>query len=212
MLYTEQSLGAEIALIYRNPATSGFMEYEKADVKAGTTLAVIQKYCWTVYSKAYKASGPQVIGRLGDLHRSLREKISNIMEGQTLVDDSTQGNILKVDRWSLTVNDCWILGGIHRRADFTLMSGYTWTNAWSPDYNGFVVTGRELIGLQTFGYKPRKGASLGPGSQAIATFTPVDEALALASDLEDYHLAVALLESRGPMGAVNLINLGAATA
>jgi len=209
MLYTEQSLGAEIALIYRDPAKSGFMDFEKAEVKAGTTLPLIQKYCWTVYSKAYKASGPQVIGRLGDLHRSLREKISNIMEGQTLLDDPTQGNILKVDRWSLTVNDCWILGGIHRRADFSLMSGYTWKNVWNPDINGFVVTARELIGLQTFGYKAGKGASLGPGSQAITTYASGDEGLALASDLEDYHLAVALLESRGPMAAVDLINLGA---
>ena len=209
MLYTEQSLGDEIALIYRDPATSGFMEYEKAEQKAGTTLPLIQKYCWTVYNKAYKASGPQVIGRLGDIHRSLKEKISNIMEGQTLLDDFTQGNVLKVDRWSLTVNDCWVLGGVHRRAPFALMSDYTWKNIWNPDIQGFVVTARELIGLQTFGYTRVTGTALGPGSLAVATYVSGDEGLALASDLEDYHLAVALAESRGPRAATDLINLGA---
>jgi hypothetical protein len=198
-MYTEESLREELAKIYRNPADGFMWEQTKS---AGITLDDIARYCWTAYSKARTASGPQVIGRITDLHETLQKKMANIVKGKTLLDEGTEGNILKMDKWCLVLNDCWLLGGIHRGAPFHLMSMPTWRNVWAPDYNGFVVTARELIGLKIFGYE----REVGPGVRnQVAGYVSRNSASALASCLEDYQLEVALRESRGPIGATDLI-------
>jgi hypothetical protein len=56
------------------------------------------------------------------------------------------------------------------------------------------------------GARRLRGAWLGPGSQGVATYTCSDVAKAEAADLEGYHLAVALRESRGAKAAVSVIN------
>jgi hypothetical protein len=202
-MYTEQSLRAEIQKIYRNPA-DGFMWEDKPSSKA-STLDDIAKYCWVAYDKARRADGVQVIGRVSDIHQAIQTKISNILQNQTLLDPATHGNVLRMDKWCLVMNDCWLLGGVHRRARFVLMSTASWKNVWNPGIGGFVVTAREVIGLHTFGYTRGQGPSLGPGSEGTATYTCEHEGLATSADLEAYHLAVALRESRGPIGAADLI-------
>ena len=71
---------------------------------AGITLDDISRYCWTAYHKARTASGPQVIGRVNDLNDSVQKKMAHILKGQTLFDEGTQGNILKMDKWCLALN------------------------------------------------------------------------------------------------------------
>lgn len=202
-MYTQQSLRAELAKIYRNPS-DGFM-WEENPRPDGVTLDDIAEYCWSAYWKARTATGVQVIGRIADIHKSIQEKIANIMQGQTLLDEGTSGNVLKMDKWCLVMNDCWLLGGVHRNASFALMSGAVWQNVWNPQIGGFVVTAREVIGLNEFGYVRQTGTAFGPGSLAMATYECKDLNAAHEADLESYHLAVALKESRGPLGAVDLI-------
>ena len=201
-MYTLESMRGELARIYRQQ--DGFIWAPEGESK-DATLDEIVRYCWTGYEKALTAKGPQVIGRISDIHMSLQVKIANITKGQTLHDSSTHGNILKMDRWCLVMNDCWLLGGVHRRATFELMSQPTWQNVWNPTVGGFIVTIREVIGLEHFGYVREAGRSLGPGSQAAASYTCRNPSAAMVADLEAYHLAVALRESRGPMGAVEFI-------
>lgn len=202
-MYTQQSLRAELARIYRNPS-DGFM-WEAKPSAGGVTFDDIAAYCWRAYSKARSAAGVQVIGRIADIHQSIQAKIANIMQGQTLFDTGTSGNVLKMDKWCLVMNDCWLLGGVHREADFVLMSTESWQNLWNPQIASFVVTAREMIGLNEFGYVRRAGTSLGPGSEGAATYVCTNGAKARCADLEDYHLAVALRESRGPIGAAELV-------
>ena len=199
MIYTEESLRSEVAQIYRNPSDGFMWEQTKS---AGITLDDISRYCWTAYHKAHTASGPQVIGRINDLHETVQQKLAHIFKGQTLFDDGTKGNILKMDKWCLVLNDCWLLGGVHRGAPFHLMSKPTWQNVWAPAYDGFVVTARELIGLQTFGYARDVGPT---GRHTHATYVSRDSGAALSACLEDYQFEVALRESRGPRGAAGLI-------
>lgn len=200
-MYTRQSLRSELEKIYRDPS-AGFM-WEKT--KTATSIDDIDRYCWTAYEKAFTAIGPQVIGRVADIHYTIREKVSHILAGQTLLDRSTKGNVLDMDKWCLVMNDCWLLGGVHRFAQFVLMSHPKWNNVWNAEITGFVVTARELVGLRQFGYQPEAGTTLGPGSTGTATYVCRDRAKAKAADLEDYHLAVALRESRGPIGAADLV-------
>ena len=99
-----------------------------------------------------------ILGRLSDV-KPLVEKYGTAFEGgkgQLLI--TPQGYSSEMDqkqgsKWSLWLNDCFILGGIHSHATFYLKS-----NPDALDYldknNQFVfnVTQRELIGLITFGY------------------------------------------------------------
>ncbi len=49
------------------------------------------------------------------------------------------------------MNDCWVLGGIHRRATFILVSPHIPENIWNPE--GYpIVTAREILGLHHYGY------------------------------------------------------------
>jgi hypothetical protein len=112
------------------------------------------EYCWLAYSKALHASGPQLIGRKGDLWvpKQLQRASISIADHQTLWTPHTKGNIQVLDKWAPVVNDCWILGGIHRRADFDLVSITTLQNLWDFEKGFHVVTAREILGLLNFGY------------------------------------------------------------
>jgi len=122
------------------------------------------EYCWLVYSKAVNASGPQLIGRQGDLwvaQHLARSGISST-DKQTLWDPHTKGNIQVLDKWAPVVNDSWVLGGVHRRADFELVSVRTLENLWhfgKTEAESFhVVTAREILGLLNFGYSVKQQA------------------------------------------------------
>ncbi len=123
----------------------------------------ITEYCWIVYSKAMQAVGRQLVGRQGDLWIAERlEKAGiNLQEKHHLWDEWTKGNIQVMDKWSKVINDCWILGGVHRRADFELVSKTSMDNLWDSKNNYHVVTARELLGLLHFGYElTRRGGTV----------------------------------------------------
>jgi hypothetical protein len=112
------------------------------------------EYCWLVYSKAVNATGPQLIGRTADLWvaQHLQRTGINPQKRQTLWDPHTRGNIQVLDKWAPVVNDCWVLGGMHRHADFELVSMRTLKNLWDFDKGFHIVTAREILGLLNFGY------------------------------------------------------------
>lgn len=141
-----------------NPHVAALEAYQRAETVYGGQNAANQllEYCWLAYSKALQASGPQLIGRQKDLWVPKFLDPVNLAEKQTLWDPNTNGNIQKLDKWAPTVNDCWVLGGIHRRADFELVSVRTLQNLW--DFKGVdgkplhVTTAREILGVLHFGY------------------------------------------------------------
>ena len=143
-----------------NPHLAAQPDFKRATaVYEGQTVAnVFLEYCWLAYSKARQASGPQLVGRKGDLWvtEHLSKADIKLESNQTLWDPNTKGNIQVLDKWAPTVNDCWVLGGIHRRADFELVSVRTLQNLW--DFKGFdgkplhIVTAREILGVLNFGY------------------------------------------------------------
>jgi hypothetical protein len=116
------------------------------------------EYCWLAYSKSRDAPGAMLIGRTGDLWvtQHLQRSGISVKDHQTLWDPHTKGNIQVLDKWAPVVNDCWVLGGIHRCADFELVSVRSLQNLW--DYNnGFhIVTAREILGLLNFGYSVKQ--------------------------------------------------------
>jgi hypothetical protein len=66
------------------------------------------------------------------------------------------GSVLDDTKWTIPMNDAWLLGGIHARHDIYMASPRTENNLVDPQY-GCTVTGREVLGLTTFGYTPRGG-------------------------------------------------------
>ena len=111
-------------------------------------------YCWAAYDQAYTTRGDQVIGRVNHLNAAgLFEKVADIVGPKTLLDKSAHGNLLKMDKWARVVNDSWILGGVHRFANFRLASPRAMENLWNFSINAPVVTAREILGLLHFGYR-----------------------------------------------------------
>jgi hypothetical protein len=113
------------------------------------------KYCWQAYTKANGSAGMAYIGRMADV-KDLKGTLCKIdlEKGQTLFDEGTKGNALEMNKWAPVLNDSWVLGHIHRFADFELYSPRSFQNVWedSPNRKGMVVTAREITGLETFGY------------------------------------------------------------
>lgn len=79
-----------------------------------------------------------------------------------------RGGILYASKWSLLVNDAWLLGGIHSNKKFIIVSPLSWYNLWSKkgyssweswfegrefgdtlESNGrMTITAREVIGIK----------------------------------------------------------------
>ena len=151
------------------------------------------EYSWVAYSKALNASGPQLIGRTGDLWvaQHLQRAGISLADQQTLWDPHTKGNIQVLDKWAPVINDCWILGGVHRRADFELVSIRTLKNLWDFDKGFHVVTAREILGLLNFGY------SLKPQPEVLK-FVCTDPGKAQAATIQAYD---AFMKGKAAMGA-----------
>ncbi len=122
--------------------------------RARNLLSDMLEYCWLAYTKALDAVGPQLIGRTGDLWvaQHLQRTWIRLQDQQTLWDSHTRGNIQVLDKWAPVINDCWVLGGVHRCADFNLVSVRTLKNLWDFGQGFHVVTAREILGLLHFGY------------------------------------------------------------
>lgn len=62
------------------------------------------------------------------------------------------GSVMNSNNWTMLMNDAWVLGGIHSHTPFYLASPRNQQNIAHQQY-GITVTGRELLGLITFGYE-----------------------------------------------------------
>lgn len=151
------------------------------------------EYCWLVYSKAKVATGPQLLGRQGDLWVAAHLSAVGISDTkkQTLWDSYTKGNIQVMDKWSPTVNDCWVLGGVHRQADFELVSVRTLQNLWDFKMGFHIVTAREILGLLHFGYKLDT-------SKTPLRFVCKDFAAAQSATIEGYDAYMKEMQAKGP--------------
>jgi len=158
------------------------------------------EYCWLVYSKAWLATGAQLIGRTGDLWvpNQLSKAGMTDTKTQTLWDNFTKGNIQVMDKWAPVVNDCWVLGGVHRQAEFEIVSVRSIENLW--DFRGVrhVVTAREILGLIHFGYKLQE-------LPAKTSFICVSRTAAVGATIEEYDRFMREMESKGPAGILSLI-------
>jgi len=175
-----------------NPKLEEQFPYGRA--KAGkNVLNDITEYCWLAYSKSFETSGPHIIGRTDDLW--IPEYLERFgitdKKTQTLWNSSVQGNIQLLDKWSPVVNDCWVLGGVHRRAQFELVSVRSLKNLWDFDRKGHVVTAREVLGLLHFGYSMTQGPS-------SLWFKCTDAAKANAATVQEYSSFMREQEAVGP--------------
>lgn len=81
------------------------------------------------------------------------------------------GIILSTSRWNITVNDTWVLAGIHALKEFQSASPVNSINIFGVDPNHPVtVTGRELLGLALFGYSDRSADKFSRGYACTDTF------------------------------------------
>jgi hypothetical protein len=175
-----------------NPELEKKFPYGRAKV-GKNVLNDMTEYCWLAYSKSKAASGPHIIGRTDDLWIPEYLELSGITdrETQTLWDKSVEGNIQKIDKWSPVVNDCWVLGGVHRQAPFQLISVRSLKNLWDFDRKDHVVTAREILGLFHFGYSMTQGP-------ASLCFTCTDVAKADAATLQEYSSFMKHQAAMGP--------------
>lgn len=98
----------------------------------------------------------------------LRENFQRMNEG------AQGGSVLNSEKWSMLMNDAWLLGGLHSTNPFYLASGRTPENVkgTNPDYP-MTVTGRELIGITSSGYEiaaghPALGEVARPNNKDVA--------------------------------------------
>ena len=116
----------------------------------------LTEYCWTAYKKANESTGLAFIGRLQDV-KGVKAALCamDTDKGQTLFNEGTKGNALEMNKWAPVLNDAWVVGHIHRYAEFEVYSPRALANLWekSDRRTGLVVTARELSGLTTFGYE-----------------------------------------------------------
>lgn len=177
-----------------HPALSAQFKVGQVKINRGQNfLNDLLEYCWLVYSKAFNARGAQLIGRQDDLW--VPKQLSKVgitdKDTQFLWDNFTQGNIQKMDKWSPAVNDCWILGGVHRRADFELVSIRKLENLWNFGGNYPIVTAREILGLLRFGYKLEQQ----PALLRLVCKNPVD---ADGATIEAYDAFMVEMQAKGP--------------
>lgn len=149
-----------------NTITQFYRDYCRAysNTSANTNKLGADEYadfgrCWNVYRNAYNADlGMLAMGRLENLDD---KELANFLA----TSDASRGSVLRMEHWSIRVNDSWILGGIHAHHPFYVASDATTKNFVNLKHNPgtdaaeriFTVTARELIGIQYFGYTIRQG-------------------------------------------------------
>ena len=136
----------------------------KRDLLVGELTA----FCFKCYQRANSTHGEQIIGRFGDLLQDgVYQKVARMMpqnpvvqlhalqrpSARNLFQRGARGNALLMDKWATMMNDAWLLGGMHRGADFRLASPRIPDNLWNHGGGFLVVTAREILGLQEFGYE-----------------------------------------------------------
>jgi hypothetical protein len=203
MPYTKKTLDEHLAQLSMRSGTAWAWQ---ANAETAPFWTQLKEYCWTVYSKAFNATGEQAIGRMPDL-TNFKMKVCNIdlSKGHTLLIAATKGNALQMDKWSPVLNDAWVLGGVHRLADFVLHSPRSFENLWENSNSrvGMVVTARELMGLVAFGYVRTivRGGEKTIGKTTVptanVTYVCKEKAKALSADLLTYASMISEADRRG---------------
>ncbi|MDF1505170.1 hypothetical protein [Roseisolibacter sp. H3M3-2] len=109
------------------------------------------------------------------------------------VNDAGDGSILMMggNKWNFTVNDAWLLGGVHSGLPFYAASVISTANMLDKNY-ALSITGRELLGLAHFGYvQVHNHKALG------VAYVCRDPVRANAATLVEYQATVAGLKSYG---------------
>jgi len=100
--------------------------------------------CWDIYIKTRdNALFPfQLIGRLGNLGPT---EAANFYTASVSSRLPEAGAILTSPIWSTSLNDSWVLAGIHRGVPFHVASPLTHDNLFRDDEFKITVTGREIL-------------------------------------------------------------------
>ncbi|QFT54397.1 hypothetical protein [Microbulbifer sp. THAF38] len=144
--------------------------------------------CWQVYNNAATTrDGKIVAGSIEDLHEALQ------VFGPTNTSDN--GSVLRTNTWSIILNDSWILGAVHAKAEVELVSRPISSTIANQNYKSgdpldriFRVTGRELIGLKSFGYSVVQGPLIYKSHTAkvINMMSCIDHRLAESATFSKY--------------------------
>lgn len=127
-------------------------------------------------------------------------QLPNYMQGLTdcefigfgKTNDETGGSVLKISnqKWNFTVNDAWVLAGIHSFQPFYPASPVISANIFHNNFI-FTITGRELLGLALAGYEQHN-----TGYDALGTiYECKDRAKAAKANFVDYQMALASIKS-----------------
>ncbi|EPJ95534.1 hypothetical protein [Pseudomonas sp. CFII68] len=185
---------------------------DKADYYKSSQKAYAGYYGWELYQNAYKnALNALVLGELATLRKEGGEDLftnfgttsytpdshsKKFFTGQKPEASQQTGSILSEQYWWPLMNDCWLLGGVHRLCVFYLAykKALNKNFLWSDAAKRPTILGRELIALEAFGYKrishPYE-ADLGfmfgvvNGDAALnATFEGIREAVTACANVE----------------------------
>lgn len=184
-----------------------------ADFRFGKLADSAARYidnCYRVYQNAAtNPLGSLVVGRIVKRDGS-GTRINLDQIGHGLDDIERQnfgttnagsgGSVLKADDWSVPMNDSWLLGGVHAHLDFYIASPRTESNILDPQFTA-TVTGRELLGLTTFGY------TLHPNTRLGEVYVCTDQSRALAATFVAYQKAFDAAKTNG--GFSKLVNRSA---
>ena len=95
----------------------------------------------------------------------------NFFSNPAPVSDAQPGSVLWGHvKWSVTVNDAWLLGGVHSGQEFRAASPINRRNLYNKEYI-LSVMGRELVGLLLAGYKERRERFTSGSSHHQRSFT-----------------------------------------
>jgi len=142
----------------------------------------------------YKANPSTHTGRVvKDLPPNLqgisRNNYDKFDENFGLVNEAESGSILIMggDKWNFTLNDTWIVGGVHSGLPFYACSPLVIYNVFDYEYI-LTITGRELLGLALFGYMQQTHAELG------TVFVCNDKKKAKGARLSEYQAVIGELK------------------
>lgn len=182
--------------------------------KTGKSLpTVTADSAWALYQNTMKAPlGFQIFGRhifdqadqiklfMNNMKPNSSAQMPKFMQGitNTELDNFGKTNSLEGgsalltgrDHWNFTVNDSWLLAGVHSYQDFHPTSPIITANIF---HNNFIltITGRELYGMALAGY-----TEYNSGSEALGkVYTCTDRRKADGANLVDYQVELSKLKS-----------------
>lgn len=180
--------------------------YYDTSINGSVTQRSIVGVAFKIYNRVNKGTklGLTIVGRLarkenGEFVPS-NQKFPSIDEilkqNLQIVNESgeTVGGILETQKWSLLANDAWLLGSIHALTEFHFASPFPLENLWDQKEGRPTVMGRELIGIDSVGYKIYRPY---PNQEVIAICPENKKEMVKNSTLPDYKNAVGKIQKEG---------------